>query len=191
MRVLTMLLMCAVTAISLEAQSVRRTNSRQGFWIGLGAGGGSVGADCVGCTSDRTSGFSGYVRLGGTVSRKILLGGETNGWFHSESGVNENLGFASFVLLFYPSAAGAFFLKVGAGGMKYKADDGVDEITATAPAGSLGLGYEFRAGRMFSVVPYFNALGSSSVRAKFNGITISTNDIRVNLVQLGIGVTWH
>jgi hypothetical protein len=191
MRVLTTVILIAAIAGSLEAQSGRRPNSRQGFWIGLGAGPGSVGVDCVGCGDDRTSGFSGYVRLGGTVSRKILLGGESNGWFHSEGGVKENLGFASFVLLWYPSAPGAFFLKVGAGGMNYSADDGVNEITATAPSGSLGMGYEFRAGRMVSVVPFFNVLGSSSVRTKFNGVTVPTGDFRVNLAQLGLGVTWH
>jgi hypothetical protein len=191
MRVVTQLILIAALARSLEAQSARRPNSRQGFWIGLGAGPGSVGVDCVGCGNDRTGGFSGYVRLGGTVSRKILLGGETNGWFHSEGGVRESLGFASLVLLWYPSTAGAFFLKVGAGGMKYSADDGIDEITATAPSGSLGLGYEFRVGRMVSVAPFFNVLRSSSVSTKVNGLTLPTSDITVNLAQFGVGVTWH
>jgi hypothetical protein len=176
----------------LEAQSTARPNTRQGFWIGLGLGTGSAGLDCTSCSDDRVGGLSGNVRLGGSVSPSVLLGGETNGWSHSESGLDEVLGFASFVALWYPSRAGAFYLKFGLGGMSYKADDGVDELTATAPAGSFGLGYEFRVGPNFSVTPFFNSLVTSAVDVQFNGDPLPTGeDIKVSLLQLGVGVTWH
>jgi len=182
----------AVWCGALEAQSTARPNTRQGFWIGLGAGGGSTAANCNSCTTDRTSGVSGYVRLGGTVSRSVLLGGETNGWFHSENGLNESVGFASFILVWYPSRTGAFYLKFGVGGMGYTADDGVNTLTATAPSGSFGAGYEIRTGRNVSVVPFINALGTSSVSLRFNGVALPSGEsITVNLVQVGLGVTWH
>src|SRR5574342_874795 len=108
-KLLAVFILCSVAAPVLPAQdpSGARPNTREGFWIGFGFGLGSTGADCTSCSNDRTSGFSGYLRMGGTVSRHVLLGGETNGWLHSESGVDETLGFASFVASIYPSAAGA------------------------------------------------------------------------------------
>jgi hypothetical protein len=143
------------------------------------------------CSTDRTSGSAGYLRLGGTLSPIFQLGGESNGWFHSSGGVDETLGFASFIANIYPSRAGAFFLKVGIGGMSYRADDGVAVITATAPSGSLGAGYDIRVGRNFSLTPFINSLATSAVSFKVGGVTITTDDFKVNLVQIGLGVTWH
>jgi hypothetical protein len=177
--------------VAIAAQS-QRPNTRTGFWIGFGFGDGSVGSDCTSCGNDRTSGFSGHLRLGGTLSRSVLLGGETNGWFHSSGGVDENLGFATFVAMFYPSARGAFYIKVGVGGMTYTADDGFDRITATAPAGSVGVGYEFRMGSNVSLAPFLNVLGTSAASFKINGLTATSDEeITVNMVQFGLGIVWH
>jgi hypothetical protein len=167
-------------------------NPRQGFWVGVGLGLGSSGADCSDCTTDRTNGMSGYLRLGGTISRSLLVGVESNGWVHSESGVDETLGFGSVVAVWYPSATGGFFLKVGLGAMSYKAADGVDEVTATGAAGSFGLGYDFRVSKNMSITPFLNSLATSNTDFKWNGETIATNaDFKVNLVQVGVGLTWH
>ncbi len=183
-------LACTLSTSLLHAQ---HPNTRQGFWLSGGLGAGSVGVECSGCTSDRTTGLSGNVRLGGTLGGgKFLLGGETNGWIHSESGIDESMGFVSFIFVWYPGASGAFFLKLGTGGMRYTASDGVDEISATAPAGSIGLGYDFRIGRNVSLTPYLNALATTSVDAKFNGQSIATPvSIKTNLVQFGLAVTMH
>jgi hypothetical protein len=176
----------------VHAQSARRINARHGLWFDVGFGGGSAGVECPSCGSDRISGASGYFRLGGTLSRHILVGAETNGWLHSEGGVDETIGFGSIVVLWYPSATGALYLKVGLGGMTYRADDGFDEFTATAPCASIGIGYEFRVCRIVSLVPFANSLVSSSVRLRFDGVPIATDeDISINLFQFGLGVTFH
>jgi hypothetical protein len=176
-----------------QAQSGSRANTRQGFWFGFGLGGGSAGTDCTtSCSSDRFTGASGYFRLGGTLSRSLLVGVESNGWLHSEGGVDESIGFGSVVALWYPSPTGALYVKVGLGGMRYRADDGVDVLTATGPSASLGLGYEMRLGRNMSLVPYLNSLASSSVKLRINGAPVSTNEaISLNLFQFGLGITWH
>ncbi len=167
-------------------------NAHRGFWIGLGLGAGSAGVDCGSCSTDRTSGFSGHVRLGGTLSQSLLLGFESNGWVHSESGVDESLGFGTAVLVWYPSRTGAFFLKIGAGAMAYTATDGTLELKATAPAGSFGLGYDFRVGRNMSITPFLNSLATSAASFELNGVTAPSNeDITINLVQVGVGITWH
>lgn len=167
-------------------------NPRQGFWIGFGLGAGSVGADCTNCDNSRTNGLSGYFRLGGTLSPHLLLGGETNGWARSESGVDETMGFGSAVLLWYPSATGPFYLKFGLGGMSYQAKGGGNKLTATAAAGSLGLGYELRLKRNMSLNFFANALASAAASFKYNGVTAPTGeDIKLNLLQVGLGLTWH
>jgi hypothetical protein len=186
------LVVALLLAGAVQQAAAQRPNTRDGFWISFGLGDGSAGLDCNSCGNDRIGAFSGYVRLGGTVSPNWLLGGETNGWFHSEGGTDEAIGYASFVALWYPSRTGAFYLKLGLGGMSYRADDGTDVLTATAPSASLGAGYEFRVGQNFSVVPYLNSLASSAVTLKLNGSTVSTSeDISITLVQFGVGLTWH
>jgi len=167
-------------------------NPREGFWIGFGLGGGSIGADCSSCDSTREGGVTGFLRMGGTISRHLLLGGEVDGWVRSQNGANESMGFGSFVGSIYPSANGAFFVQLGIGGMTYTWDHGVDRLEATAPAGSIGLGYDFRVGRMLSITPFVNALASSPVSFTFNGVKVPTGeDIKLNLVHVGLGLTWH
>jgi hypothetical protein len=157
MRASVVVLAFSVTCTgTLAAQGL--PNTRQGFWIGFGVGPGSVGADCRYCTTERTTGPSGYLRLGGTVSQNILIGGETNGWAHNEGGLNESMGFASAVLYWYPSRTGALYLKIGLGGMSYREDDGVDETTATAGAGCVGVGYEFRVRPNMSITLFLNSM---------------------------------
>jgi hypothetical protein len=43
-----------------------------------------------------------------------------------------------------------------------------------------------------SLVPYLNSLASSAVLMHVNGVPVTTGeDITLNLVQFGLGVTWH
>ncbi len=190
--VLALTVLCAGTLAAQDKPDPTR-NMRQGFWIGFGLGAGSAGADCQGCSGDRTNGLSGYLRLGGTLSRNLLLGIETNGWTHSESGANETMGFGDLVMLWYPSATGAFYLKFGLGGMAYQADIPLlGTIKATAPGGSFGAGYEFRVRKNFSLNLFLNALAGAPASWTLNGVKqTSTSDIKLNLAQLGVGLTWH
>jgi hypothetical protein len=188
----------------LHAQSIRRPNIRQGFWIGFGLGSGSAGLDCSTCGDNRFSGFSGYLRLGGTWTRSVLVGLETDGWLRSEAGsisgdtsilgqnTDESISYGSLIVMWYPSRTGALYLKFGLGGMTYRADDGADVLTATAPCASLGVGYEIRLGRNFSIVPYLNNFASSNVLMHVNGVPASMrDDVSITLVQFGVGATWH
>src|SRR3989442_10311259 len=57
---------------------------REGFWIGFGLGYGSANITCDSCGSGpRTGGVTAFVKLGGTPSRNLLIGGAINGWAHS------------------------------------------------------------------------------------------------------------
>jgi hypothetical protein len=183
------LLACVNTA---QAQTSRRPNTRQGFWAGFGLGASSAEMDCSSCSNFRFTGPSGYVRLGYTFSRRILLGVESAGWVHSTSDIDDSIWLASVVALWYPLPAGALYVKLGYGRVAYHSDDGGDVLTAKARSASIGLGYEVRVRRNISVVPFLNGLATSGVQQYRNGLPIGNgNDFSINLIQFGLGVTFH
>ena len=192
MRVLPLIVALSLVSAAAEAQA--KANTRQGFWIGFGFGPGSTGVDCTSCDDARVNGFTGYLRMGGTLSHKWLLGGESSAWVRSANGTDEDMEFASLVAMWYPSETGAFYLKFGIGGMTFASKDSIsgDELTATAGSFTVGVGYEFRVGRNFSVVPFLNSMASAPASFKLNGQPASTSeDLSLNMVQIGVGVTWH
>ena len=176
------------TAGSTTAQQHPQT--RQGFWIGFGLGAGSAGASCTGCSSEREFGLSGYFRAGGTVTPNLLIGGETNGWYKSESALTQHVGVLTGVVYFYPMPTSGLYLKGGAGLMTYRADDDVDELTATGLGVQFGLGYDFRLGGNFSLTPFGNFLVAFGADAKFDGISLGEN-LNPNVFQFGLGLNWH
>lgn len=181
-----------LAAVAGTAHAQKPTPQRQGFWIGFGFGLGSAGADCASCGNDRENGLSGYLRLGGTISPSFLLGVESNGWSRSADGVDQMLGFGSVAAYWYPSRTGNLYLKLGVGGMNYMADDGTDELEATGFGANLGVGYEIRVRPNMSVALFLNSMASGNTDFKLNGQTVATNaDFSINLVQLGVGLTWH
>jgi hypothetical protein len=182
----------AVSALtsSLSAQMATRKGpagpDRSGFFISGGLGAGSAGMSCDGCTVDRSTGLSGYFRVGGTLNPHVRLGFESNGWVHSEQGVDENVGFYSGVGYFYPSLSNNLWLKAGAGVAHSKADDGVDELTTTGLGLSTGIGYDWSPNGKFAIVPYVNYLHQVSGEANFNGTGTGVS-AHSNLFQFGVG----
>src|ERR1700741_2594754 len=73
---------------------------RDGFWLSFGLGYGSAGISCESCPAfDRESGFTSYIRLGGTVNPRLLLGGDLSAWTKTRNGQTSTLGgmFATLV----------------------------------------------------------------------------------------------
>jgi len=185
-----MVVVCAIG--SAPAQSLRRPNTRSGFWAGLGVGGGSAAMDCSSCSNFRFTGLSGYVRAGITLNRFLLVGVETDGWVRSSSDVDDRVGFASLVLLWYPKPSGALYIKAGVGGMTYRSDESGDVLTAKARSASLGLGYEVRMRRNVSLVPFVNGLATTGVQQYRDAVPVGNgNDFSLTLIQFGLGVTFH
>lgn len=155
-----------------------RPQTREGFFIGLGLGWGSLG--CSDCDGERENGLSGYLKLGGTVNDRLLLGVETNGWYKDEDEATVNFGNFSGTAYFYPNPQGGFFLKGGLGISTLEVDIagfGSESETGFGLIG--GLGYDARVGTNFSLTPYANVLYGS-----FEGGS-------ANVLQAGLGVTWH
>jgi hypothetical protein len=121
--------------------------------------------------------LSGYLTLGGKLSDKLLLGGETNGWSKDDQGTMVTAANASVVLYFYPSATGGFFLR---GGLGWATLD-IEGLGSESGGGAVfGLGYDVRVSRNMSLVPVLNFAGGALA-----------NDFKQNVVQIALGLTWH
>ncbi len=154
--------------------------TREGFWIGLGLGWGSLG--CSGCSSRESSG-AGVLKLGGTVNQQLLLGVESSAWTKEDSGVRLTHANVVFLGQFYPTAESGFFVQGGIGVSEFKASTSGSGISVSASDNGLGLtagaGYDVRVGSNFSITPY----GLYSW-GNFDGGS-------ADHFQLGAGVTWH
>src|SRR2546427_1101390 len=122
--------------------------------------------------------------MGGTVSDKLLLGGESNGWTKDIAGTGRvTAGNVSFTAYYYPSPANGFFLRGGLGFADYK-EEGSD---ATVGFGAtLGLGYDIRVGTMFSLTPVANFNWGSVGDAHIGGLLAP--GAKENVWQVGVGV---
>jgi hypothetical protein len=167
---------------------------RQGFTVSFGLGAGSAGFSYEGSSSDRITGPSGYLRLGGAITPTLVLAGETQGWTHSEGSVTSRVGYLMAVTQWYPSAMGGFHL-IGGVGMGMVDEDDSDptlgyKLESVGVAAQFGLGYDVRMSRSFSLTPYMNFLTMGGGEPKLNGSGLG-GSLSANVVQFGLGFSWH
>jgi hypothetical protein len=176
MRSLVAALLAIVTLVpALDAQGHPQT--REGFWISFGFGYGSLG--CNDCDSeDRISGGSAYLRMGGTLGQRLLIGGEANAWSRTEGNVEVSIANIGPVLIFYPAADGGLYLKAGAGLASAEVQWGNVTGEQTGAGITLGIGYDARVARGFALTPYFDIAVSNFDNASFNRYSF------------GLGFTW-
>ena len=166
----------AVGFLVLVTISTLQAQTREGFWIGFGFGSGSLGIDDG---TDRDTGVVGYLKLGGTISERFLLGVEGNVWLKDASGVAVTRTNLSAVAYFYPSATSGFFLKGGLGSSRFLVEVSGINTSETGGGAVLGLGFDARVGDNWSITPVLN----------FNyGAFDGGNS---NIVELAVGVSWH
>ena len=156
------------TRASAQAIPVQQ---HQGLWGGFGVG---TGVNLTQLLSDPADGlpsggglwgFTGYGRIGGTLSQRVLLGGESAFWIGSRDGVDFSRGNLSAVVLFYPQARGGLFLKAGIG-LSYTMTALYQSTTVggvyfqtnvSQSKGGFGatasVGYDLRLGRNIYLVP--------------------------------------
>ena len=159
------------------AVDAQTPQTREGFWFNVGLGYGSLG--CQDCGS-REGGFSSGLALGGTLSRKVLLGAGTNSWFKEQNGATLTASTLTATVRFYPSATGGFFLQGGLGvGVVELNVAGLGSESETGGSAILGLGYDVRVARNVSLTPYWN------------GVAINNSTGDANFGQIGLGLTIH
>ena len=178
----------ALALLGSTATSAQQPRVRKGFWVGAGGGFGSLGLSCSGCaTIDRQSAGTVFLKVGGTLSDRWRLGFENDSWIKSSGGTTVVAGNVSLAAYYYPSATRGFFVRGGAGFAFYQ------EKNATNAALGLGLvlgvGYDLRIGGGFSFTPVAN-FNWGSVGDVQRGI-VTLPGVKQNLLQLGVGLTWH
>lgn len=177
-------LLCA----NLAAQ---RPQVREGFWISFGVGAGNLSWDCDGCTKADANGPTGFLRLGGTPSAKVLLGAEFNGWALDVGAADVTAGYGAFTVYWYPSATGGFFLKGGLGGASWQKKDAITTVGSSSGAVLLGTGYDWRVGRKISISPMLTLWSSTKADLRDNAdVTVDTG-FRHSGANLQVGITFH
>jgi hypothetical protein len=166
--------------------SAQHAQTREGFWIGFGFGYGSAHATCNGCGSTSTGGATGFLKLGGTLSPNVLLGGAVNGWVKSSGGLTERLGNVTGSVYYYPARASGFFVTGGLGFSSYDLSDG-GSITGTGWGFTCGAGYDVRVGRNISLTPVANFAygGVGDLSDNF------TTGWKQSVIDFGLGITFH
>ena len=190
MRIASVAVAALLAAAPLAAQSTSNPQTRQGFTIAFGLGAGSAGISCDGCDDERETGVSGFLRLGGAIRPNLVISGQTRGFRKEEDGVTSTAGFLFAAAQLYPQPATGFYLEGGLGFGTLTISDAVDELTSGGLAMTLGTGYDVRVGKNFSLTPFVNFMTTFGAEGKVNGIS-ANEKLNTNVLQLGLGFTWH
>ena len=172
----SMAMLAALAVVGVSIASAQHPQTRKGFWIGFGFGYGSY--SCTDCGS--TGSVSGYLKMGGTVSPHLLLGGETNGWTKSENGATLSTGNASFAAYYYPQPAGGMFLRGGVGFSTISGSSGSVTSSQTGFGATAGLGYDLRIAPNTSITPVLNFVWGHP-----------DTGFSQSILQFALGVTFH
>jgi hypothetical protein len=193
-----LLLIAAAMVLFVTPVTAQHPNTRQGFWYGFGFGVGSGHLNCEICNDQSGTDLAASIRAGGTLSESWLVGAELDGWTNSQDIATRRSWSAFAVALWYPWPARAAYVKGGFGVTGYRASDSVDVISTTRPGGILGVGYEWRIGKNYSINPYFNFQYSLSGNLNFehtedNTVTTSiiAGDASVSSFQFGVALVIH
>lgn len=173
-------------------------DARRGFWVGGGLGAAASGLHCGICDNKTQKGTSGYLRIGTTMNRKLLIGLELGAWQRSGSDDKRRLLALTVGTWWYPSERQGYFLRWGAGISRWRAWQENEAVVSQALALVVGAGFETRLNPGLSFVPYINALGSSSGALwleQKDAVSFERRRLpsggHALLFQIGIGLTRH
>jgi hypothetical protein len=177
---------------------------RRGLWGEFGFGPGYVRIACSGCGEDvvGTSGATSYLRIGGVISKNVLIGFEvfsllnrTVGFSPQDSSASAETGTAAIVIMWYPGRHGLYFKGgVGAafGEFAIPAPDSSGTVLADTSSGggmglTFGLGWDLPISRKFAftgnAAAFVTALGDVVVGSR------RVDDLIATMYQLSIGFT--
>lgn len=179
LRRLTWCVLTAATAVlaGAPAASGQGAPDREGFFIGVGLGFGSLGIEGA---EGREDSASGYLKVGTALGDRLLLGAEANGWRKDDLGTSLTAGHLNGMAYFYPSGDGSLYVKGGFG--VATVDLGAGVLGGGAQTGgslTVGAGYDIGFDGRFSFSPYANYL-----YGRFDGGS-------TNLIQVGLGANWY
>jgi hypothetical protein len=175
--------------ISVPVAAQSHPQTRQGFTIGFGLGGGSAAFSCDFCGDDREAGGVGYLRLGGAVRPNLVVAGEVGGWAKEQDGVTLSATNVTGTLVWYPNVASGFFLKTGLGfgsiDVEIQTNGGTFTTSRSGLGFQVGAGYDWRVARNFSLSPF----------ATYSLTNVELDDVDerlgINVLHIGLGFVWH
>ncbi|HQR19189.1 MAG TPA: hypothetical protein PK948_12525 [Gemmatimonadales bacterium] len=192
------ILIAALAACLVTPVTAQHPNTRQGFWYGFGFGAGQGQVHCEICADQSGTDLTASLRAGGTLSSSWLLGGEFDGWTNSQDVVTRRSWSVSAVALWYPWPAKGAYARGGLGLTGYRASDSVDVISTTQPGFLLGIGYEWRVGKNYSINPYLTWQQTLAGNLNFTHTEDNTettaviaDDASVSSLLVGIGLVIH
>jgi hypothetical protein len=178
------LALLAASIVATPSAAQRREARHDGFWVGFGAG---AGANLTEGYDAARLGGSGYVRVGGTVSPAVLIGGEAMAWVRRRGGTTLSQGNATATVLLYPARHGVY-LKGGLGFASWSAQSSSGNTTVTTTEGGFGAtiggGYDLQIGNNLFLTPAVDFLLQAVDSESFAAST-------GYLVLFTLGLTWH
>jgi hypothetical protein len=177
---------------------------RRGLWGEFGFGPGYVRIACSGCGEDvvGATGATSYLRIGGVISKNVLIGFEVFslldkavGFSPQDSSASAETGTAAIVIMWYPGRHGLYFKGgVGAafGEFSIPASDSSGTVLADTSSGggmglTFGLGWDLPISRKFAftgnAAAFVTALGDVVVGSR------RVDDLIATMYQLSIGFT--
>jgi len=144
-------LVLALSLVLISNPTLAKDNSRGGFFIGFGVGGGAATPDT---DIDYEGGATANLRGGWALKDDLTLGLESSLWWKEEGGVTVTFSATTAGVTYYPGNVG-FFVKAGAGlgSIELSASSGGTTVTATETGFALltGVGYEHRMTTKFAL----------------------------------------
>jgi hypothetical protein len=160
---------------------------RRGFWGGLGFGAGGEAFDLRDGLGYSPELYRPTIslRLGGTPSRYLRLGGEILGWIDDQGDRTASITSVLFITQFYPAPVTGLYLKggLGLGSNEVQFDDGFG-VGDTGFAGLAGAGWELRVGRRWFLNPAVDV-----VEHHYTGR--GADRYRERIVNFGFGVLYQ
>ncbi len=167
---------------------------RSGLHFSIGVGSASVSASCPGCDvdffTDRISGLSGNIQLGGAVNSRLVMAAEATGWLKNDEPIYRRIAALNLVLLGYPSETTGFFLKGGAGVLRAIVEDEFSRAQTDAFTAVTGVGYDIPLGGGTKLTAYVNYLRTFGGETWFNGV-VSPVVVTPDAIQFGTALTIH
>jgi outer membrane protein with beta-barrel domain len=194
--------LCLVlTAPAAPAWAQRKDRPhRSGLWGEFGAGPGRVRIACSGCTDVVTaSGLTSYVRIGGTVSDRVVIGLEVFallnrgfGFSPGDTITTAETATAAVVVLWFPSRRG-FFFKGGAGiasgQFTIPGTAGADTSNSAGIGITFGFGWDVALSRKFAITTNFAAYVTAVGDVILPGQRV--DDVIATMYQAGVSLTFR
>jgi len=200
------LLLLLPSAAALHAQdsaAVKPKNPhRSGLWAEFGGGPARIRIGCGGCDTVTTAaGGGGYQRVGGTISRKVLMGIEsytftdnTFGFTEGDTSIVAENETVAVIAMWYPWRT-HFFLKGGVGLAqgRFTVTDTTDQPTVANGAGvgiTFGLGFDVPLSRKFAITAnvgsFITAIGDLSIPP-----ALFIDDVIPTTYLISVGITFR